>query len=1176
MTPAAGASATVSGLNGTVFTAPAGQAVTLGSDGNNGTSFSTGNGASAASGDIFADGSGQFSQTGTVTTFGAGTQLSPTGDGTILTPADGASVTVSGLNGSLFTAPPGQAVSLGSDGNNGTAFSTGNGASAASGYIFADGSGQLSQNGTVTTFGAGTQLSPTGNGTVLTPAAGASVSVSGLNGTVFTAPPGQAVTLGSGSAGSTTFSTGSGDTAASGIVAANGSGLVAQNGVYTIFGTGSQVGPGDGGFAVSGAPVGSYAVAQPVGAPTTNLDGSYSIPTSTGTLTVYPGSGTNPATATFTPTNGAPVPLGSLGTDGPTAVTPDGAGGTNVSSGNGHLLNITANGAATGLTKDPQTGAWTIETSSANSTMTAHTLALASDVGTLSLDLLQAAQNPTPITVINTMTAAAKLTVDGTLTGTDAKDYSADLAGVGAGLAIAGAIENPNIVSVTNALMQTGYAAEQLSKGTATLTGKFFTTEMPVFGAALGLVNFAEDPNIVNGIEATAQVAAAAEVFAGNTAAAATFGEVGAFFALGYFIGSWLFGGHNNPPPLPADTMTGWQAWQSGLVASGASATTWSYGGSSSAQSLADQLSASGAKMESQMVTLGLDQGAYIPGRAGNVVWNQHNGYGVADPISGQTAWVGDDTQALAREWFLVSAANHAFGDQPLDQLTWNNYANGGNDNGTNGTGGPAWLRPGSIQVDGAWVEPETVAYQKAIAGTLGTALPFSAETAKVYAIAAAEDAAPDPTLLADATSGDSGRQAVVDDRYDQDFHLGQYGFGDAVVLNLEGGPVETTNRIGSAAAFDMGVTGQTEQTGWITAGEGFLVMAPAGSTAVGDRSQMVSSALLPNLSNGLAALAALDSDGDGVITNKDPIWSQLGVWIDSDGNGVCEPGEVVSLDQLGITAITLTATAADTYNNGNTILATATFTYADGNIGSLADVLFNYATNTGTQVFATDGGTVVENADGSAVEAVTAGQTVTLDPKGGITALEGVTAGNTIDIDGVPISGASVPGGVMTVDTLSGSGRTMDASDTGADVIDDQAGGNTLIAGSADGVVLIAGTAPAASPRRAPTPRSSLNVTSGPRRRLCIKRRNAISCVMHQAQPNREERDRHRRGRVRREEGYTACPRDSDAYVIASRRGIGFMLVRPEWTPVPAARSIRCASTPTAPPSAPTARTWP
>jgi len=53
---------------------------------------------------------------------------------------------------------------------------------------------------------------------------------------------------------------------------------------------------------------------------------------------------------------------------------------------------------------------------------------------------------------------------------------------------------------------------------------------------------------------------------------------------------------------------------------------------------------------------------------------------------------------------------------------------------------------------------------------------------------------------------------------------------------------------------------------------------------------------------NGYAALAALDDNGDGRLTG--PELRGLCLWIDRNGNGISEPGEVVPVESLGITAI--------------------------------------------------------------------------------------------------------------------------------------------------------------------------------------------------------------------------------------------------------------------------------
>jgi hypothetical protein len=53
---------------------------------------------------------------------------------------------------------------------------------------------------------------------------------------------------------------------------------------------------------------------------------------------------------------------------------------------------------------------------------------------------------------------------------------------------------------------------------------------------------------------------------------------------------------------------------------------------------------------------------------------------------------------------------------------------------------------------------------------------------------------------------------------------------------------------------------------------------------------------------NGYEALKSLDADGDGVLRGKE--LEGIAVWIDANGDGICQPGEVKSLTELGIVAI--------------------------------------------------------------------------------------------------------------------------------------------------------------------------------------------------------------------------------------------------------------------------------
>ncbi|TAN72687.1 MAG: hypothetical protein EPN14_10330 [Gallionella sp.] len=54
----------------------------------------------------------------------------------------------------------------------------------------------------------------------------------------------------------------------------------------------------------------------------------------------------------------------------------------------------------------------------------------------------------------------------------------------------------------------------------------------------------------------------------------------------------------------------------------------------------------------------------------------------------------------------------------------------------------------------------------------------------------------------------------------------------------------------------------------------------------------------------GLNGMRWVDSNYDGLLTAYDPVWNELKVWQDADGDGVNDAGEVKTLSTLGITAL--------------------------------------------------------------------------------------------------------------------------------------------------------------------------------------------------------------------------------------------------------------------------------
>jgi hypothetical protein len=159
----------------------------------------------------------------------------------------------------------------------------------------------------------------------------------------------------------------------------------------------------------------------------------------------------------------------------------------------------------------------------------------------------------------------------------------------------------------------------------------------------------------------------------------------------------------------------------------------------------------------------------------------------------------------------------------------------------------------------------------------------------------------------------------------------------DPLVLDLTGSGINLTDVSSAAPMLDMNHTGFAVHSGWIEANDGVL-MLDAGTDAAGkDILQMVGAQ-----GGGFAALAQDDADGNGVIDANDPVFSQLRVWRDLNGDGVVDPGEIETLAQAGIASINVAPTTQGGGTiAGNTILGSGSFTRADGTAGNMADVSF-------------------------------------------------------------------------------------------------------------------------------------------------------------------------------------------------------------------------------------------
>lgn len=110
---------------------------------------------------------------------------------------------------------------------------------------------------------------------------------------------------------------------------------------------------------------------------------------------------------------------------------------------------------------------------------------------------------------------------------------------------------------------------------------------------------------------------------------------------------------------------------------------------------------------------------------------------------------------------------------------------------------------------------------------------------------------------------------------------------------------------------FDLNATGSKMRTGWVTSGrDAFLSLDLNGNGRIDSGAELFGdSTLLPDgnpAANGFEALAQYDSNHDGYITDLDPVFSRLRLWMDFNHNGISEPGELFSLESENIRSIYL------------------------------------------------------------------------------------------------------------------------------------------------------------------------------------------------------------------------------------------------------------------------------
>jgi tetratricopeptide (TPR) repeat protein len=124
------------------------------------------------------------------------------------------------------------------------------------------------------------------------------------------------------------------------------------------------------------------------------------------------------------------------------------------------------------------------------------------------------------------------------------------------------------------------------------------------------------------------------------------------------------------------------------------------------------------------------------------------------------------------------------------------------------------------------------------------------------------------------------------------------------LVVPLEAGlPVGDLEDRGACVAFDADGSGLKRKWSWVTPKAGWLVYDPSGKGEVSSALQMFGSVSFWLFwDDGYQALAALDDNSDGELTGDE--LRHMAIWQDLNGNGRCDPGEVRSLADWGVVAL--------------------------------------------------------------------------------------------------------------------------------------------------------------------------------------------------------------------------------------------------------------------------------
>lgn len=167
-----------------------------------------------------------------------------------------------------------------------------------------------------------------------------------------------------------------------------------------------------------------------------------------------------------------------------------------------------------------------------------------------------------------------------------------------------------------------------------------------------------------------------------------------------------------------------------------------------------------------------------------------------------------------------------------------------------------------------------------------------------------------------------------------------------AILVDLDGDGLEAKQAGKSKAWFDMNGDGARDDTGWMSGGDGMLVIDRDKDGAITQPSEFSFLSEKEGAKNSWEGLAALDSNKDGKLDKADTRFGELKVWADGNGDGISQDGEIKSLLELGIAEIGLRnlATSDSVKVGQNLALSTASYKRDNGTTATIGNIALGFA----------------------------------------------------------------------------------------------------------------------------------------------------------------------------------------------------------------------------------------